>query len=849
MTNHLHVLPERKKMQKCQAFSTSGCQLQHCNPKISFGISFKTLLMCSTRFVNLRACILLAILFKGSFVFAQKSNFQSAHVFGDSAHTSIIFDVIHDSSGNYYTAGTFTDPSIQLDPDSVLSPFTNVGGSDFFLQKFNHQGKLLWAKHWGSTKNDAINGICTDANENVVLIGKFNDSMDLNPGLGRDLHMPHGPLADVNASFMIKLDSNGNYLWGNSIENDASPFNQLDIDNYGNIYTTGQFLGTIDIDPSPNKQLFKNNNSGRNNIILSKFNAKGKLVWANHLKGTGKEHYVVSISVNQIGQVLIFGSFAGTIDLYDNTTKHQITSSGYSQIGFLARYTAKGVLTWSGLYKAKVRVEPTDAILNNSGHMYVTGAFIDSLDIDPSPAKKMIYANQQIDFSDAFMSKLDSNGRLVHSFVYSSPSNTHIWGLQLDENENIHACGIFSGTMDFDPGPRKYWYSGTFSAFYLRLDSSLNYLKTWVFNNYQSGTLSANCSYHNGQVIIAGLMRGKMDLDPGWGNYIVRVVSGYGQFYGRAVIVRMNPCDGLIHFKQKKLPDIVSQCPITHVAKPMAITDCGDTLYGQLNAQLPMTAEGTQEVTWSFTSAGRIIYQKQNLIYNVTIAPTPVGNLADSLFSHCAIDTLYPTMAIDNCGDTVYATTQTVFPLSRGQKGSIKWLFDDGNGNSTQASQYYEIDSFNTSYRIDTGKSITAIQPNVDYQWYNCHNIWTPISGAVGQKFSPDSTGYYLAIIEKDDCKDTLDCIFFDVTTIGNSTPIEISFDVFPNPAQNTIQLQSEDFQFGDIQVSDIQGKMLPVNYLNKTERNVVLDVSNYSPGMYIITVNRGVNQLIEITR
>jgi hypothetical protein len=64
---------------------------------------------------------------------------------------------------------------------------------------------------------------------------------------------------------------------------------------------------------------------------------------------------------------------------------------------------------------------------------------------------------------------------------------------------------------------------------------------------------------------------------------------------------------------------------------------------------------------------------------------------------------------------------------------------------------------------------------------------------------------------------------------------------VFPNPAKDIANISFESFQNADytLVVSDVSGKLL-LRKSSRAERGlnkIVLDVSNYSSGLYLITV------------
>ena len=78
--------------------------------------------------------------------------------------------------------------------------------------------------------------------------------------------------------FICKLDTDGNFIWAKSI-GEAAPSLGYDItiDNAGNIYTTGYFMGTVDFDPGPGEF---NLTSGFSDIFVSILDTDGSFVSA-----------------------------------------------------------------------------------------------------------------------------------------------------------------------------------------------------------------------------------------------------------------------------------------------------------------------------------------------------------------------------------------------------------------------------------------------------------------------------------------------------------------------------------------------------------------------------------------
>ncbi|MEO8271364.1 MAG: hypothetical protein ABI557_16700, partial [Aureliella sp.] len=102
--------------------------------------------------------------------FAASSSYSSSH--------SYSLDV--DIDGNIYVAGLMSSPTTTFG-DTVL---TNQGNSDAYLTKLNSNGDFLWARGWGGTQTDSARQVRLGANGNIIVAGRYQGSMDANPGSG-----------------------------------------------------------------------------------------------------------------------------------------------------------------------------------------------------------------------------------------------------------------------------------------------------------------------------------------------------------------------------------------------------------------------------------------------------------------------------------------------------------------------------------------------------------------------------------------------------------------------------------------------------------------------------------------
>jgi hypothetical protein len=136
------------------------------------------------------------------------------------------------------------------------------------------------------------------------------------------------------------------------------------------------------------------------------------------------------------------------------------------------------------------------------------------------------------------------------------------------------------------------------------------------------------------------------------------------------------------------LPDIVAECAITISTFPYAYDAVDGIITGSTNDPLTYSEQGEYVITWHFSDTNEnTASQSQTVIIKDTQAPVPMLSPLPLIHEQCsAIITEYP-IAMDNCAGELVGSTDD--PLVFDQQGefSIKWIYDDGNGNTTEQIQ------------------------------------------------------------------------------------------------------------------------------------------------------------------
>jgi hypothetical protein len=164
------------------------------------------------------------------------------------------FDLYHktavaiDSLDDCYVTGNF-DGHIDFTPYGPGGEHTSVNGNDAFLLKVNNNGGYIWSAAWGGNGSDNGNAIVIGDSGEVFVAGRFQATVDFDPYEGVDTATaPY----DTDGAFLSKFGTDGSYAWVRTwISGSGVWVNDVALDDDGNIFVVGEFLGTVDLNPGP----------------------------------------------------------------------------------------------------------------------------------------------------------------------------------------------------------------------------------------------------------------------------------------------------------------------------------------------------------------------------------------------------------------------------------------------------------------------------------------------------------------------------------------------------------------------------------------------------------------------
>src|SRR4030095_772960 len=159
---------------------------------------------------------------------------------------------------------SYLETNIRIDPsNNILICGQAVGLTDFdpgpaiyypygfpsncgYILKLDRNGNFIWAIGFDGPYS-IVTSVDYDAFGNIIACGKFSSFMDLDPGPGADTLWENG---NFNASFMVRLNQNGNYLYGGGFySTNICNATRVSCNPSGSFFIAGEFRDTMDIDP------------------------------------------------------------------------------------------------------------------------------------------------------------------------------------------------------------------------------------------------------------------------------------------------------------------------------------------------------------------------------------------------------------------------------------------------------------------------------------------------------------------------------------------------------------------------------------------------------------------------
>jgi hypothetical protein len=222
-----------------------------------------------------------------------------------------------------------------------------------------------------------------------------------------------------------------------------------------------------------------------------------------------------SVAVDQDGNVYITGCFSDTVDFDTGEGVDEHTSNGLTSI-FLTKINADGSYGWTKTMGGIDGAFGSSVSTDQDNNIYLTGNFADTVDFDPGVGTDEHISNGS---RDLFITKINSDGSYGYTKTMGGTSFEYGTSISVDQDENIYTTGVFSNTVDFDPGigTDEHTSAGGYDIFLTKINANGSYGYTKIIGSAGADSTNSIDTDQEGNVYIVGNFINTVDFDPGIG--------------------------------------------------------------------------------------------------------------------------------------------------------------------------------------------------------------------------------------------------------------------------------------------------------------------------------------------
>lgn len=300
-----------------------------------------------------------------------------------------------------------------------------------------------------------------------------------------------------------------------------------------------------------------------------------KMMWFKHHSGfTNDDQFITDLSVNNDGTVAVTGRATNFVNLDPQTTGN--TYSFTNALGYVARYNTNGIITGKGIQSIITNATILNGVaIAQNGRVYTAGSdnnlvspCIGSLSPGNLPSyittmghngSTNIYNKIYFDAVQAFYAGGQFSGNLTTPNSAVSPvsivavssgltdgmlvkfdsNRTYKWVYRVGGSgadtiksvfqfqQHVYAVGVFSGTVDFDPGVgvKSFTAPTTGNGFIVKLDTAGNFIDAWALLSASTNTIEDIKISESGSIYLTGSFSGNTDFDFTAGNNTLGLIG------------------------------------------------------------------------------------------------------------------------------------------------------------------------------------------------------------------------------------------------------------------------------------------------------------------------------------
>jgi len=346
------------------------------------------------------------------------------------------FNAIAINGNNIYVAGSYSGT---FNAGSVTVSTSNAGSTDAMVIAFDTAGTALWAATGGGADEDCFYGVSASST-NVYASGAVRGA---SASFGSTNLTGSGSADDM---LVTRLTASGSFdlakRFGSTSTDQATC---IGYDNYGNIYISGSFLGTVSFGGPAS--ITSNGGNTYSDGFVAKLNSAGWGLWACK-QGGASDDVTTSMEVANNGYIYLCGYYNNSTVTLTTTsgTPMNLTNSGGAD-GFAAKYNPAGKILWAVKAANTSDDRPKAIVSDNNGYCYVMGNFFGAMTLGSLTPVNSLPTNigTYIGRLNGFTTGIQEVKAPFNFLLYPNPTTGQV-NIELPEGNYMNEIEVYSIT-------------------------------------------------------------------------------------------------------------------------------------------------------------------------------------------------------------------------------------------------------------------------------------------------------------------------------------------------------------------------------------------------------------------
>ena len=401
-----------------------------------------------------------------------------------SMEQDIMGESVTDSEGNTYFVSSITS-TYTFDNNTEVK---SKGGYDMMVAKIDAEGKLQWAKSYGSSADEMGRSIALDKDGNIFFAGSLSGMVDFGNGI---MSNSSGKMD----AFVAKMNATGEIEWAMTAGGSADDeWIDIETDGEGNVYLAGYVESNDAFFDGKPLIVF-----GGRDMFIVKVSNDGTVQWS-QTPGTTDNEEINDISVNSQGEVLVNASLESTLVIGNDTID---TSLG---LGVNIKYDAKGEVLWTDQMKEKSNSFEGAVDIDADGNIYTAGMF----EGESTFGTETFTSKGE---SDIFIVKQNAEGAFVWAVQAGGDGRDASTDIEVLADGSIVVGGYFESTSTF--GKQTVTSAGKKDNFVTKLQADGSFYGVVRSGGEGDDMVNSISSTTSGEIIASGTFEGTSNFKKG----------------------------------------------------------------------------------------------------------------------------------------------------------------------------------------------------------------------------------------------------------------------------------------------------------------------------------------------